>query len=346
MENSHPLDDPDTSLYLLSSDEPLLIRDWLDGARERLKAQGFEEILSHAVTTGFDWDALLSESQSLSLFSSRKCHIVQFPGNRPGQGGSRFIAQITDAAPEDVIFVLVMDRLDRAARNSAWYKQIAKQGEVCELKSVYPNQLAGWITQRAAQKGLKLEHQAAMYLADLTEGNLLASDQELEKLRLSLGSETVTVDVEMLRERIARSSRYSHFLLIDACLAGKPIRAFKILRGLELEGVQPVQIQYALQQMLQTLLRLKQAQRSNRLNDGLWRSLNIWKSKQGLYQQAIGRFELAQVERLLQTCATLDRINKGQQMRYPGTDWQAMKTIIAALLGLNTKALNNYVNAL
>jgi DNA polymerase-3 subunit delta len=321
------------SIFLLSSEEPLLVRDWLDQARSALQQQGFEEILTHSIVTGFDWDGLLEDSQSMSLFSSRKCHILRFSGNRPGQAGAKFISQICEAPLEDVVFILVMDRLDRAATNSAWHKKIAQQGEVCALKPVYPNELGRWISERAASKGLNLDYQAALYLADLTEGNLLASDQELEKLALSF-SDGQAIDLNMIRESIARSSRYTQYLLTDACLAGKAQRAVKILHGLELEGVQPVQIQYALQQMLQTLLQLKLAQQLNRLNDGLWRSLNIWKSKQGLYQQALRRFDNAQIERLLQSCATLDRVNKGQQWRYPQSDWQVLRQLVEGLLGV------------
>ncbi len=321
-------------LYLLSSDEPLLIRDWLDEARKGLQQLGFEEIITHQVVSGFDWNAIIEDSQSLSLFSSLKCHIIRFAGSGPGQAGSKFITQIVETPPEDVVFILVMGKLDRASQNSAWFKKINQAGESCELKPVYANELAGWIVQRGLSKGIQLDHQAALYLADLTEGNLLASDQELEKLALTFGDNS-QLNLEMIRESISRSARYNHFLLTDACLAGKSQRALKILQGLELEGIQPIQIQYALQGMLQTLLQLKLAQQLNRMNDSLWRSLNIWKSKQNLYQQALARYSVGQIERFIQSCATLDRINKGQQFRYLQADWQAVRQLVSALLGIN-----------
>ena len=321
-------------IYLVSSDEPLLLRDWLDQARKSLHQLGFEEILSHQAGTGFDWGAVLEESQSLSLFSNLKCHIIRFSGNGPGQAGAKFINQIVETPVEDVVFILVMGKLDKSSHNSAWFKKLNQYGEVCELKPVYANELASWIMQRATGKGIHLDHQAAMYLADLTEGNLLASDQELEKLALTFGDDK-QLDLEMIRESISRSARYNHFLLTDACLAGKTQRAVKILYGLELEGIQPIQIQYALQSMLQTLLQLKLAQQMHKLNDGVWRSLNIWKSKQNLYSMALARYSYAQIERFVQSCATLDRINKGQQLRYMQADWQAIRQLVGALLGIN-----------
>ncbi len=301
-----------------------------------MQAMGFEEIISHQVETGIDWDAILHDGQCLSLFSSGKCHIIRFSGNKPGQPGARFINQITQDTPDDTIFILVMAKLDKASMNSAWYKKIKQSGECCEIKPVYANELASWIGQRATSKNLQLDQQAAFYLADLTEGNLLASDQELEKLALVFDPGSI-IDLEMIRENISRSARYNHFLLADACLAGQAERAMKILRGLEQEGIQPIQILYAMQNILQVLLRLKVDKKKNGLNEALWRSLQVWKNKQRLYSQALSRLTCQQIERFLQSCATLDRINKGRYLaQYAEADWQLLRQLVGALTGIKT----------
>jgi DNA polymerase-3 subunit delta len=325
------------AIYLLSSDEPLLLREWLDAARKSLQQQGFEEIISHSVEQGFDWDGLLQEGMSLSLFSSKKCHILRFASNRPGQVGAKFIAQLCAALAEDTVFILVMPKLDMAAKNSAWMKKISKAGEVCELKPVYSNQLPQWISQRAAAKGLQLDQQGAMLLADMTEGNLLATDQELEKLALQFEPGAV-LGLEQIEQSISRSSRFTHYLLADACLAGQLKRAHKILHGLQQEGIVPVQILYALQGALEVLLQLKLAQQKGQLNANTWKALRVWSSKQRLYTQALSRLGYRQIEQCLRSCAQLDRINKGQQQpSYPGADWMALAFIVEQFSGLNTR---------
>lgn len=327
-------------LYLVSSDEPLLLRDWLDSARQSLHEQGYEEIISHQVETGFDWNAIFQDSQSLSLFSSKKCHVIRFNSNKPGPAGAKFINQVCEAATQDTLFILVMTKLERASTNAAWFKKIRQSGEVCELKPVYQNELPAWINQRATAKGLQLDFQAAQYLAELTEGNLLATDQELEKLALATEPGTL-LSLPMLEDTISRSARYTHFLLSDACLAGQTERAMKIVHGLQREGYQPIQIQYALQNTIQVLVQLKTAQQHNRLNESMWRSLNIWKSKQRLYLQALSRFSLDQIERFLQSCAKLDRINKGQQFaHYADADWHALFSLVSRLSGIKQLTVN------
>ncbi len=324
-------------IYLLSSDEPLLLREWLDAARKSLQQQGFEEILTHSIEQGFDWDGLLQESQSLSLFSEKKCHILRFASNRPGQVGAKYIAELCAAPAQDTVFILVMPKLDLASRNSAWLKKIKQAGEVCELKPVYVNQLPQWISQRASAKGLQLDHQAAMLLADMTEGNLLATDQELEKLALSVEPGT-QLGIDQIEQSISRSSRFNHYLLADACLAGQLKRAHKILHGLQQEGVAPVQILYALQGALEVLLQLKLAQQKNQLNANVWKALRVWSSKQRLYTQALSRLGYRQIEQCLRSCAELDRINKGQQQpAYPGADWMALAAVVEQFAGLTTR---------
>lgn len=321
-------------VYILSSDEPLLVREWLDAARKTLQISGYEEIVGHQVEAGFDWNGLLEESQNLSLFSEKKCHIIRFSSNKPGQIGAKFIGQLCELMPEDTVFILVMPKLDMASRNSAWLKKIKKVGESIELKPVYANELTGWVSQRALTKGISLDHQAAMYLADLTEGNLLATDQELEKLALAFEPDAA-LDLEQINQSISRSSRYTHYVLVDACLAGQAKRSVKILQGLQLEGFQPVQILYALQNAIEVLLQLKQAQQNNQLNNSTWQSLRIWKSKQRLYSNALSRFSSLQIERFLQSCATLDRINKGQQQPlYVDADWLKLKQLVASFSGV------------
>jgi DNA polymerase-3 subunit delta len=322
------------AIYLVSSDEPLLLRDWLDQSRKTLLGQGFEEIVSYQVEQGLDWDSLMQDGQSMSLFSQRQCLIVRFNSSKPGQQGARFIQHITRQPGDDLVYILVMPKLDAAVKSSAWLKAIKKVGEVIELKPVYPNQRADWILQRAAAKGVSLDRQAAMVLADLTEGNLLATDQELEKLALTTRP-GVMIDYAEINQRIEHSARYTQYLLVDACLEGKIKRAVKILRGLREEGMQPVQFLYSLQQALEALMQLKLAQRDHALSADTWKALRIWPAKQRLYSQALSRLGLPDIERLLVQCAKLDRLNKGQQRdAFDGDDWLALHILVAELAGV------------
>ena len=328
------LDQNSTSFYLLCGDEPLLLRDWLDNTRDLLKQSGFEDIQSYSTDTSFDWNDLLQETGTPSLFADKKCRVIRIPNGKPGQQGSKIIQALCDNLPDDTIFIFVVPKLDRSSKNSSWFKRLQQVGEIVELQPVYNNQLVDWIIQRASQKSLSIDFESAAFLAERTEGNLLAADQELEKLSIRF-SEQNELTFEAIEESVAQSSRYNHFILVDACLAGNAKRAMKVLNSLIAEGYVTTQLLWAIQLSLQQLTSLKQAQTSGRISARLWQDLRIWSSKQRLFEGAMARLGIEQIERLLQSCATLDRISKGQQdAEFKNSDWLQMKSLISEFCGI------------
>lgn len=328
MQAAQILQDP-RPVTLLASNEPLLLRDWLDEARGTLREQGFEDILMLQSDSGFDWNELLEDGGMMSLFASRKCRIVNLPSGKPGQQGSKAIQSLCESQDQDSLYIFVVPGIDRQAKSSSWYKAVKTNGSVVELKPVYDNQLADWVAQRARRKGLEIDMQSAQLLAECTEGNLLAADQELEKLLIRFGAQQ-RINFDIIEASVAQSARYSHFLLVDACLAGKLRRALKILRSLADEGFATAQLRWVIQNTLEQLDRLKRMQSSGSLTERSWQEMRIWRSKQRLYQAALSRLQVSDIERLLQSCATLDRLGKGQQdSDFPDQDWLEIKALVA-----------------
>jgi len=323
-------------VYLLASAELLLTRDWLDDARIALREAGFEDILNLQSDIGFDWQSLSQESDMLSLFSSCKCRIVTLPSGKPGQLGSKVIQDLCENPGEGNVYIFVTPPLDRQTRNTSWCKAIQAAGAIVEIKPVYDNQLAEWLRQRAQCKGFSIDNQAAQFLAVCTEGNLLAADQELEKLSIRFAGQD-SIDFETIQTSVAQSARYSHFLLVDACLGGQSRRALRILKSLQAEGYASTQLRWALQNSLQQLDRLKLAESRGTLGDRSWQELRIWQSKQRLYRLALSRLSGAQIERFLQSCATLDRLGKGQQdSDFPDQEWFEIKALVIEFSGANS----------
>ncbi len=325
--------DPAT-IYLLASDEPLLLRDWLDQARLSLKQAGIDEVQVEVAETGYDWEALLQESSAMSLFADKKCRMININNGKPGQKGSRVIQALCEQQSEEVLFIFVVPALSRQIKTTSWFKALQPVGKIVELKSVGSSHLIDWIIQRAGEKQLSIDQQSAAFLAERTEGNLLAADQELEKLSMQYADQK-TLAFEAIEQSVAQSARYSQFELVDACLAGSSKRALKILRSLQGEGYVTPQLRWPLQSALEQLARLKQAQSKGRLGRGLWQELRIWSSKQSLFEVALKRLGLDQIECLIQSCATLDRISKGQQDGdFPGQDWLQAKALVCEFSGL------------
>ncbi len=89
-----------------------------------------------------------------------------------------------------------------------------------------------WLKQTAAKKGIKLSESAVEYLIEAVGPDAGLLNMEVEKLTLS-GHKTISDEDVMASAGIMRE--YIPFNLVDALIAGKKNRAFRILKTL-LEG--------------------------------------------------------------------------------------------------------------
>src|SRR5438045_100192 len=78
------------------------------------------------------------------------------------------------------------------------------------------------------------QRETLQFLAEATEGNLLAAKQEIEKLGLLLPEGELEHDA--VERAVADVSRFDVFQLSEAWLAGDAARALRILAALEAAG--------------------------------------------------------------------------------------------------------------
>ena len=108
---------------------------------------------------------------------------------------------------------------------------------------VTPAELPRWIADRVSSLGLTAEPDAITLLAERLEGNLLAAAQEIEKLKLLHGDETIAAT--MVADTVSDNARYDAFRLVDVALSGDARGAVRTLRGLKGEAVQPPALLWA-----------------------------------------------------------------------------------------------------
>ena len=77
------------TIYLVSGDEPLLVNEAADAIRATARSQGFTERELHVVERGFDWQGLLADSRSMSLFAQRKIIEIRMANADAGRAGRR-----------------------------------------------------------------------------------------------------------------------------------------------------------------------------------------------------------------------------------------------------------------
>ena len=312
--------------YLVSGDEPLLVDEALDAIRAAGRADGFTARDVYVATTGFDWSQLAASGANLSLFAEKRIVELRLPTGKPGRSGGQAIVDFLERLGPDLMFVVVTPKLDRKTAATKWVKAVEARAVHVPVWPVDIRQLPRWIEQRMRRVGLEPSRNVTSIVADRVEGNLLAANQEIEKLRLLLGEGPV--NAEDVGKAVADSSRYDVFKLVDAALAGDSKRAIRILNGLEDEGVEPVIVIWSLTRELRVLARIAgEVARRGDLGAAMAKA-RVWRNRQGLIRSAVGRHPEAAVLALLKATGRADACAKGQA---PGNPWQAAADIVLKL---------------
>lgn len=319
------------SAYLVTGFEPLLIAEACDAVRAAARAQGYADREVHFLERGFDWNALLADAANLSLFASRRLIELRI-GPTPDAEAQKALAGLAARPPEDTV-LLVSGELERKTLSTQWVKAFDEHGVLVVAQAVERPALPGWIRERLGRKGVTIEPAAAELLADRVEGNLLAAQQEIERIALLMPG--AQLDAGSVAELVADSARYDVFELAAAAFSGQPQRALRILAGLRAEGREPPLVLWALLNDLRGLSRVAQRLERERSVDDIFRSEQIWSNRQGPLKAALRRLARPDIESLLLAAAAADRIAKGS---LHGDAWVALEALVARIAGVRLAA--------
>jgi DNA polymerase-3 subunit delta len=203
------------SLYFVFGPELLLVEQSLTHIKNTAKAQGFDERVSFEVNGNFDWGKITAELSATSLFSSKRiieCHLTT---GKIGQKGSKALSEIAANVADDILFIVSTGKLDFAQQKSKWFKTLEANGNIVQAWEVQRDHLVGWIANHMAELGLESNPKIAENIAYYTEGNLLASMQEIQKLKMAYPNGNI--DIEDYLQQLSQQSQYTISLLCLVC---------------------------------------------------------------------------------------------------------------------------------
>jgi DNA polymerase-3 subunit delta len=313
--------------YLIAGDEPLLVAQGVEQIRAAARRAGFTERELHIADRGFRWAEFEAGADNLSLFGARRIVELRLPSPKPGDAGAACIRALVDRPdPDRILIIAVGAKLDSAASRSVWVKTIERNGVLVEVWPVERGELPDWIRARGAGLGLQLSVDAAELLADRVEGNLLAADQELAKLAMTMPGAAIG-EAEIL-EAVTDSARFDVFQLSDALIAGDAARSLRVLAGLRAEGVQPTLVCWAVSREIALLGRLQYAAQHGENIDNALARLGVWRRRQPALKQALRRLTGRSVAPLLAQAADVDATIKGIVRGQP---WVALTGLVIAV---------------
>ncbi|MBZ9556475.1 MULTISPECIES: DNA polymerase III subunit delta [Modicisalibacter] len=319
-------------VVIVAGDEPLLHRDACDEVRRVARERGVEEREVLHVENGFQWGRLTESAASLSLFATSKLIELRLGDQAPGQeGGKALEAYAAQAGGSDDVLLITAGRLDRRQQQSKWFKALDKLGLFVPVWPVDHARLGFWMRDRAGRHGLQLDMDAARLLGERTEGNLLAADQELQKLAL-LHPPGARLGVEAIAGGVEDNARFDVFTLTDACLRGERERAVRIVRGLRGEGIEAPVVLWALTREMRTLLSLRQHLDQGQSLEHACKAQRpmIPEKRRPNYQQALQRLPHRRLHKLLLFAQRIDQAIKGG---LPLPVWDGLNDLALTLAG-------------
>ena len=311
------------AMYVISSDEHLLVQETADKIRKTARAQDFLEREVLTVERYFKWGELLAANQSQSLFGDKKFIDLRMPTGKPGKDGSAALQEYVRDLSPDNITLITLPKLDWATQKASWVSMLQQTAVYIDIPLIERAALPNWIGQRLSAQGQSADRQSLEFIADRVEGNLLAAHQEIQKLGLLHPQGKLSFEV--IHDAVLNVARYDVFKLNEAMLVGDVARLVRMLEGLKGEGEALPLVLWAMAEELRTLLKLKSGVAQGRPLGALLKEYRIWGPREKLMEPALRRVSLATLQAALQDAAQIDKMVKGLRApKFAGDAWDAL----------------------
>jgi len=313
-------------LYLFGGPEPLLLQECRDKVFALARAEGVEERQLLDAGRDFDWDRLGEAGGTLSLFSQRRIVDLRLPTGKPGVAGAKALSAWAESPDPDTLLVITCEAWDASSRKAKWAQRLDQAGTRVDIWSIGPEEMPRWISERMSAAGLVPEREAVLVLADRLQSNLLAAQQEIDKLLLLRGPGPVS-EADVLSV-VSDAARFDGFLLSDRILEGNLEDALRVALGLRRTGI-PIQlVSGALVRGLRSIEQYRQAMSAGENENQVFRRLQVWRSRQQSLRGAARRIGGSRLADAWYRLAEIDRQSKG---RAPGDPWHSLDSYVRAL---------------
>ncbi|WP_180111778.1 MULTISPECIES: DNA polymerase III subunit delta [unclassified Acinetobacter] len=264
--------------WVLHGQEPLLEQNLLDAFRKSWNAREVER-QRYDISSAADWKNVFNALNSLSLFSSQLA--IEAHGSiKPDANGLKLLKSYLQQNESNLLLV-VMPKQDSASLKTSFFQTIDANGVNVALTANYPKDRQQILATEAQKLGIQLANDAWQWLEQHHEHNLLAAKNSLMRVADTF-PEAEMIQIDHLYSCLQDQSRYTTYDLNDAMLQGNLAQSIKIFQYLIASGEPMSLILWSISKEMRLLMQLFE-QPQNALQIG------IWKTKVGLYQQALRR---------------------------------------------------------
>ena len=297
------------SIYFVFGAEILLVEQSLSLIKDSAKTNGYSERFRFDIDGNFSWNSIFSLISSPSLFAEKRIIECRLTTGKIGVKGSKALTELAESLPDDILLLISSGKLDMAQQKSKWFKSLDSNGIVIQHWEVQSNQLVGWISTNMSQLGLNSNHDVANAIAYCTEGNLLATMQEIQKLKIAYPDGNIKLQ-EYLNQ-IDQQSQYSVFGMIDSALQGDSEKVNKIFKSLVEDATPPVILISSLYREIKNLVTMAIELKTNKTIESVLSNHRVWQKRKPLISNALKKHSYQQLQKLLLPLGRIDRSLKG-----------------------------------
>ena len=297
------------STYFAFGAEILLVEQSLSMIKGIARENGFNERFRFDIDGNFSWDSIISLISSPSLFAEKRIIECRLTTGKIGVKGSKALTEILQTLPDDILLIISSGKLEMAQQKSKWFKTLDKKGIIIQHWEVQSNQLVGWITRNMSQLGLDSNIEVANAIAYCTEGNLLASMQEIQKLKIAYPDGKINLR-EYLNQ-IDQQSQYSVFGMIDSALQGDTDKVNKVFNSLVDDSTPPVILVSSLYREIKNLVNMSIELKTNQTIESILNNHRVWQKRKPLISNALKKHSYQKLQKLLLRLGRIDRSIKG-----------------------------------
>ena len=297
------------SIYFAFGAEILLVEQSLSMIKEVARQDGFNERFRFDIDGNFSWENIISLISSPSLFAEKRILECRLTSGKIGVKGSKALTEIVETLPEDILLIISSGKLEMAQQKSKWFKALDKNGVIIQHWEVQSSQLVGWITRNMSQLGLESNTEVANAIAYCTEGNLLATMQEIQKLKIAYPDGKI--NLQQYLNQIDQQSQYTVFGMIDSALQGDTDKVNKIFRSLKDDSTPPVILISSLYRELKNLVTMSIELKTNQTIESILNNHRVWQKRKPLISNALKKHSYQKLQKLLLKLGRIDRSLKG-----------------------------------
>jgi DNA polymerase-3 subunit delta len=318
------------STYFAFGAEILLVEQSLSMIKGIARENGFDERFRFDIDGNFSWDSIISLISSPSLFAEKRIIECRLTTGKIGVKGSKALTEILETLPDEILLIISSGKLEMAQQKSKWFKTLDKKGIIIQHWEVQSNQLVGWITRNMSQLGLDSNIEVANAIAYCTEGNLLASMQEIQKLKIAYPDGKINLR-EYLNQ-IDQQSQYSVFGMIDSALQGDTDKVNKVFNSLVDDSTPPVILVSSLYREIKNLVNMSIELKTNQAIESILNNHRVWQKRKPLISNALKKHSYQKLQKLLLRLGRIDRSLKGMD----NLDvYDELQNVVIALSGKN-----------